>query len=186
MVEVLSVERAKRRARRAYELAHMFAAMRAAAIAGLLSIAAVGLYRTSYATSFIASGLAATLVVWTWRGGVWKRGAKAGLLAGLPALFAPAVVRSFSDTYCANCGASPMFPDAIVCFAVASPLGIWVARRSLAESSTASYACSAGATMTLTSLLGCATIGLGGVLGIAAGLVAGSVTGWLPFRSQTR
>lgn len=37
---------------------------------------------------------------------------------------------------------------------------------------------SAIATATLTGLLGCATLGLGGALDVVIGLVAGSITGW--------
>ena len=57
------------------------AASRSPAASSLLAIA---LHRTTHATWLVAAALAATLATLGWRGGAWRRGALAGVLAGLP------------------------------------------------------------------------------------------------------
>src|SRR5258708_4546496 len=83
---------ALQRARRAYERAHLLSAIRALVISAGLVALAVGLHRTSSVTWLIAGALAVSLAVLAWRGGSWRRGAFAGVLAGLPPLIAPSIV----------------------------------------------------------------------------------------------
>ncbi|MCW5805704.1 MAG: hypothetical protein KIT31_25260 [Deltaproteobacteria bacterium] len=58
-----------RRARRAYEAAHLRAAGGALAIAAALILLAIGLHRTTNTTWLFATILAVTLPVLAWRGG---------------------------------------------------------------------------------------------------------------------
>jgi len=74
-----------RRVHRAYEGAHVLAAARALAIAGGLFVLALGVHGSTNVMWLVAITLAATLGVLAWRGGAWRRGALAGVLAGLHA-----------------------------------------------------------------------------------------------------
>src|SRR2546430_1052372 len=75
-----------------YDRTHLVAAAQALAIAGALVALAIGLHRTSNATWLIAGTLGVSLAVLAWRGGPWRRGAFAGVIAGLPPLIAPSIV----------------------------------------------------------------------------------------------
>jgi hypothetical protein len=169
-----------RRARFAYERAHIFAAMRGLAIAAALSVAAVGLHRTTDATWLVASSLAATLAVLGWRGGSWRRGAIAGVLAGLPPLVAPTILFAVSHNgHCPDCVMEPMLTCLFTCLGTSALVGTLVGYRATLDRTPRRYALAAIATAALTGLLGCGSTGLGGTLGIVIGLVSGGVTGWV-------
>ncbi|MGE0868877.1 MAG: hypothetical protein AB7P03_09950 [Kofleriaceae bacterium] len=173
-------ELALARARRAYESAHVVAGVRGVAIGATLVVLAIGLHRTTDASWLIAGTLAASLAALGWRGGAWRRGAMAGVIAGLPPLIAPSIVFALSQGgHCASCETSASLPCMITCFATSSLVGIAVGYRAIIDTMPRRFAVAALATAALTGLLGCATTGLGGALGIVVGLVAGGVTGWV-------
>jgi MFS superfamily sulfate permease-like transporter len=169
-----------RRVKRAYERPHLHAAARALVVAGLLIVIAIGLYRVTRATYLVAIVLATTMAVFAWRGGSWRRGAFAGVLAGLPPLIIPSIAWTlFSGAgHCTSCEASATMPCLIACFGTGSLVGILVGYRSICDSSPRRYGLAAMATAALGGLLGCGTTGLGGATGIVLGLVAGGVAGW--------
>ncbi|MGN6107903.1 MAG: hypothetical protein ACTHU0_22535 [Kofleriaceae bacterium] len=172
-------DRALRRVRRAYEAAHLAAAARAVAIAGALCAIAVGLHRTSSAMWLVAGALAASLAAFAWRGGAWRRGAFAGVLAGLPPLIVPSLVLAMSSGgHCTSCEPSTMLPCVLACFGTSSLVGIAVGYRASSDVAPRRFALAAIATAAFTGLLGCGTTGLGGALGVGVGIVAGGVTGW--------
>ena len=170
------------RAHRAYERAHMLAGLRGAALAGLLALLAVGLHRTTSTTWLVASLLAATLATFGWRGGALRRGAIAGVIAGLPVFIAPTIVFSLTHggAQFPNCELGPTLPCLLACVGTSSLAGIvvggFVAMR---DASPRRFALGAIAGAALTGLLGCATTGLGGATGIVIGLLAGGLTGWV-------
>jgi len=167
-------------ARRAYERAHVLAALRGLAIAGGLTLLAIGLHRTTNITYLIAAGLTATLVTLGWRGGASRRGAIGGVVAGLPPLLAPVVVFSFSHAgHCPDCMMRPTLTCMLACFGTSSLVGLFVGRIAARDPSPARYGAGAVGAAMLTGLLGCATTGFAGALGIVGGLLAGSVTGWV-------
>jgi hypothetical protein len=169
-----------RRARFAYERAHLMSALRGLAIAAGLSVAAIGLHRTSHATWLVAGVLGATLAVLGWRGGAWRRGGFAGVIAGLPPLVAPTIVFAMSHGgHCPDCVMGPTLPCLIVCFGTSSLVGTLVGYRATLDDSPHRYALAAIAAAAATGLLGCGTTGLGGATGIVIGLVAGAITGWV-------
>jgi hypothetical protein len=171
---------ALRRARFAYERAHVTSALRGLAIAAGLSIAAVGLHRTSHATWLVAAVLGATLAVLGWRGGAWRRGGFAGVLAGLPPLVAPTIVFALSHGgHCPDCVMGPTLPCLIVCFGTSALVGSLVGYRATLEDSPRRYAMAAISSAAFTGLLGCGTTGLGGAIGVVIGLVAGAMAGWV-------
>ena len=173
-------EVALHRARAAYERAHVVASLRGIAIAGGLALLAIGLHRTTHTTWLVASLLAATLGALGWRGGAWRRGALAGVLAGLPVFVAPTIVFAvIHGAHCPNCELGPTLPCLITCFGTSSLVGILVGHAAIHDAAPRRFALGAIAAAALTGLLGCATTGLGGATGIVVGLVAGGVTGWV-------
>ena len=174
-------EDALRRVRRAYELSHLAASARALAVAALLALVAFGLYRVTAVTYLVATTLAMTLAVLAWRGRSWRRGAFAGVLAGLPPLIVPSIAWTLSANagHCASCEPAATLPCILACFGSGSLVGILVGYRAISDSAPRRYAIAAISTAALTGLLGCGTTGLGGAVGVSVGLVVGGVAGWI-------
>ena len=172
---------ALRRVKRAYERPHLHAAARALVIAALMIVIAGGLYRVTRATYQVAGVLATVLAAFAWRGGSWRRGAFAGVLAGLPPLILPSIAWTlFSRAeHCSSCEVSATWPCLVACFASGSLVGILVGYRAISDPSPRRYAVAAITTAALGGLLGCGTTGLGGATGVVLGLVAGGVAGWI-------
>jgi hypothetical protein len=171
---------ALRRARLAYERGHVLSALRGLALAGGLVVLAVGLHRTSHATWLIAAMLAATLAALGWRGGAFRRGALAGVLAGLPPLVAPTLVFALAHGgHCPSCELGPTLPCLLTCFGTSSLVGLLVGHTASRDRSPGRYALAAIAAAALTGTLACGTTGLGGAAGVVIGLVAGGVAGWV-------
>jgi hypothetical protein len=126
-----------------------------------------------------AGALAATLAVLAWRGGGWRRGGFAGVLAGLPPLIVPSVVFAMQSEHCASCGSIAQWPCTIACFGTSSLVGLVVGYGALSDRAPRRFAGGALATAALTGLLGCGTTGLGGAIGVVVGIAAGGLTGWL-------
>ena len=170
-----------RRVKRAYEVSHLASAARAVAVSAVLVIVALGLYRVTRATYLVATALAITMAVFAWRGGSWRRGAFAGVLAGLPPLVIPSIAWTLSSSagHCSNCETSATLPCLIACFGTGSLVGILVGYRAISDSSPRRYALAAITTAALGGLLGYGTTGLGGATGVVIGLVAGGVAGWI-------
>jgi len=168
------------RVRRAYERAHLVAAGRGLAIVGALALLAVALHRSSSGMWLVTGSLAISLAVLAWRGGAWRRGAFAGVIAGLPPLVVPSIVVTLLQSgHCTSCGVVATWPCTIACFGTSSLVGILVGYRAMTDASPGRFATSALATAALTGLLGCGTTGLGGAIGVVIGMVAGGVTGWV-------
>ena len=169
------------RVKRAYELPHLHAAARALVVAAVLIVIAIGLYRVTRATYLVAAVLAAAMAVFAWRGGSWRRGAFAGVLAGLPPLIIPSIAWTLfsSAGHCSSCEVSATLPCLIACFSTGSLVGILVGYRAISDASPRRYALAAMTTAALGGLLGCGTTGLGGATGVVLGLVAGGVAGWI-------
>ena len=168
------------RVRRSYERAHVVAGLRGAAIAGALTVLAVGLHRTTDLTWLVVGTLAITLGVLGWRGGATRRGSLAGVIAGLPPMIAPGVFSVIvHGGHCPSCATSPSLGCVLTCLVTSAAVGIAVGARAARDASPRRYALSAMATASLTGALGCGTTGLGGSVGIVVGLVAGGVTGWI-------
>ena len=176
-------ELALRDVRRAYERAHVLSASRGVVLAVVITFAAIALHRTTELTWLFAAALAATLATFGWRGGAWRRGGLAGLLAGLPVFVAPALYFMVTHGgHCPDCAVTPSLTCTLVCFGTSSLVGLAVGHVATRDESPHRFGAAALGSAVLTGLLGCATIGLGGALGIVIGLVAGGVTGWVVAR----
>jgi hypothetical protein len=171
---------ALRSVHRAYERAHIASGARGVALAAAITAAAAALHRTTQVTWLVAAALAATLATLGWRGGGWRRGSLAGLLAGLPVFVAPALYFMFAHgVRCPDCAMAPPLACVLVCVATSGLAGIAVGHVATQDASPYRFAGGAIATALLTGLLGCGTTGIAGALGVAIGLVAGGVTGWV-------
>jgi hypothetical protein len=169
-----------RRVRRAYEGAHLFHALVGLAIVAGVSLLAAALHHTSAVSWLLAITLAGLLGTLAWRGGAWRRGAFAGVLAGLPPLIVPSLVVAMSTTpHCAGCSETPTWWCVLACFGSSSIVGTLVGHRATIDRSPLRFALAALSTAALTGLLGCGTTGLGGAAGVLVGLAAGGVTGWI-------
>jgi hypothetical protein len=174
-----SSDRALASVRRAYEVARAGAGLRGLVIAAGACVIALGLHPLSTTEWLFGALLASTLAALGWRGGPWKRGAFAGVFAGLPPLIVPNIVYAMSSAgHCSGCGDSAAWPCVLSCFATSSLVGLFVGHRATTDEAPRRFAAAAIATASFTGLLGCGTTGLGGSLGIVIGLVAGGVTGW--------
>jgi hypothetical protein len=173
-------ELALRQVRRAYERAHVISAARGVALALAFTAAAIALHRTTDATWLVAAALTATLATFGWRGGAWRRGSLAGLLAGVPVFVAPALFYLVAHgTHCPSCAMGPSLACMIVCVGTSSAAGIAVGYAATRDASPHRFAGGALASALLAGLLGCGTFGAAGGIGVVMGLVAGGVTGWL-------
>jgi hypothetical protein len=170
---------ALRSARRAYERDHLVGAIRGIAIAGALCVVAFGLHASTPLALAVASVLAATLGALGWRGGSLRRGAFAGVLAGLPPMIVSSVVTTLATGgHCASCGTVATWQCTLACLGTSALVGAFVGYQAISDRSPSRFAGAAITTAALTGLLGCATMGLGGALGVVIGLVAGGITGW--------
>ena len=165
------------RARRAYEAGRALKGLRLAAVVvvpmAALSVVACG---RPEATA-IAAGALATLVAGSeWRGLGSGRGARVGVLAGLPPLLLPPLfavtVRVCDPTLCMS--GSFRASQTVLCLACGIVSGIvvggWVARRDIGAAGLTAAVLAAG----LAGSLGCLAAGFGGVMGLAAGLGLGA------------
>jgi hypothetical protein len=78
---------------------------------------------------------------------------------------------------CPDCPLGPTPACLVTCFGTSALVGIAIGFGARRESMR--FVVAALASALLVGLLGCATTGLGGALGIVAGVAAGGVTGWL-------
>jgi hypothetical protein len=170
---------ALQRARGAYERAHITAAVRALAVAAALAVVAFAVHTTTTTSWLVAGTLAATLATLAWRGGAYRRGAFAGVLAGLPPLIVPSIVKAFQAEHCAACGTVAAWPCTLACFGTSLLVGTLVGYSAHSDASPRRFALAALASASLAGLLGCATSGVAGALGVVVGLAAGGVTGWV-------
>lgn len=167
------------RIRSAYERTHLLAGARGIALAVGLLLLAFALHRTTGETWLVAGLLGATMAVAGWRGGAWRRGSLAGVFAGLPVFVAPAIYFLLTQHgSCVHCRMEPSLTCMLVCFGTSSAVGALVGHVATRDALPRRFGVAAVATALLTGLLGCGTTGYGGALGIIAGLVAGSLTGW--------
>jgi hypothetical protein len=168
-------DRARLRARRAFERAQWRAAFVTAAPLAVIAPLAALLHEgaTPSATGLIAIALGAALLVAGWRGDGWRRGATVGLVAGLPGLLLPRVVLA-PIGHCAMC--APLDVSGMTCFLACGGAGLFagvvVGALAARDPAPVRFAITAGAIACLTAALTCIVAGMAGVTGIAAGIAA--------------
>ena len=177
---------ALRSVRRSYERAHAVSALRGIALAGAFVVLSIGLHRVTGITWIVAALLAIALATLGWRGGSARRGALAGVLAGLPVFVTPTIVFALTHggIQCPDCELGPTLLCLVTCFATSSLVGLAIGFATRHEP--ARFSVAALATAVLVGLLGCSTTGLGGAVGIVIGMLAGGATGWLVHGRELR
>jgi hypothetical protein len=171
------------RARRAYERAQVIAGLRGVVAAAALCAVAFALHDITPTAQLVAGALAITLGVLGWRGGAWRRGSLAGVLAGLPPLVAPwllfALTHGGRIAHCPACDGAPTLGCIVTCFATSAVVGTLVGLRAVQDRSPLRFTAAALVAAAFTGALGCASTGIGGAVGVLVGLVAGGATGWV-------
>jgi hypothetical protein len=158
------------RARRAYELGRALLGVRRAAV--VLPMAALSLWMCGRPseTCILAGVLALLVIALEWRGQDYGRGARLGLLAGLPALVLPVAAeaagqacdRSFCSFYPALCAVGGVLG------------GSWLVLRGVRADVSTRGLLAAGAVAIVAGSLGCLIAGVVGVGGLLVGLLAGA------------
>jgi hypothetical protein len=158
------------RARRAYEAGRVLLGLRrSAAVVPMAGLSVVACGRP-WATAAVAALLLAAVVLFEWRGEGVGRGARVGLLAGIPPLLLPLVLRgtmhACSATFCLSYSAACLASGVVAGVAI----GLWTVRRGVRGRGVAA----AGLVAVLAGSLGCLIAGLGGLGGLALGLGLGA------------
>jgi hypothetical protein len=157
------------RARRAYERGRVYLGLRAAAavapMAGL-SLIACGRPAATFAGSLALAALATSAVWW---GRDVARGARLGLVAGLPPLLLPVLVEATGHV-CAP-QLCLLFPGACIAGGLIGGLALGFRARKVALSGSALAV--AALVAGLTGSLGCLVAGAAGLMGLILGLASG-------------
>jgi hypothetical protein len=160
----------EQRVRRAYEFGRVLLGVRRAALVAPMAALSLVACERPGPTWLAASLLAAVVVLFEWRGQAFARGARVGLVAGLPPLLLPLIVRATLHV----CNATFCLPYSTVCLGAGVVgggfMGLSAVRRGVHGSGVAAAALVAS----LAGSLGCLVAGLGGVVGLVAGLGLGA------------
>ena len=160
-------------ARKAYERGRIRHALWASTpIVGIATVALIINHAVVW-TAAIGSILFAMVVVLLWRGRDLGRGVRAGVVAGIVPFVAVTIVHTMYRHACAGgrcftaclptCALAGLIAGAAVALAVSRLSRPWVAWLA------------AAVTLSLTGALGCAYLGISGIVGIAAGVVVASL-----------
>ena len=159
------------RVRRAYELGRLLLGLRRAAVVAPMAALSLIACERPGATWIAASLLAAAVVLLEWRGLALARGARVGLLAGIPPLLLPLVVRATLHV----CNATFCLPYSTVCLAAGIVGGGFMGLSSVRRGVHGQGVAAAGIVASLAGSLGCLVAGVGGIVGLVAGLGLGAV-----------
>ncbi len=167
------------RARRAYERGRLEVGLRTAA--WVAPMVAVSLVTCGHPGATLLTGVALVTLVTTLvaRGGEGSRGVRRGLLAGIVPLLLPVVVHVMGHP-CHGNGPCLLFPTTCIGGGVLAGLGLCLLTRGRLPRGLGALAPSF-ATAFLAGSLGCVLMGLGGVVGMIAGMAVGATPLlWVP------
>ena len=178
--------RAREVARRRFEYSRLGVGLRGAwPVVVVILIATIIHGHVGAEATLPAAALGFVVVAAGWRGGSWRRGALAGLLAGVAPLVIPVLVLSFGGApHCAACDPSSAWNCTLLCFFSSLVAGFVVGRHAADDRQPYSYVAIALATAVMTGLLSCGATGIGGAAGILIGQCAGSATAMALFTSK--
>lgn len=164
-------EQLRRAGLRAYEVGRLRAAGRAAWV--LAPAAVVCALETGAGETCVCIGLlllaVSTFLRWRDRRGVTA--VRDGLLAGSLPLVAGLIVARVAP----SCSGAPLLsPCSAVCLGIGVPSGVWLGARLAGGRAPASTWLAAGGIAVMAASLGCAGLGLAGIVGAATGLLLGA------------
>jgi len=157
------------RARRAYELGRLRAALRVAPFVLAGAAAAVACGRPAALTGALAGTLLVVCVGVSYAGGPGGRGVVPGLIAGAAPLGMPLLMATLGHACFGPACMSLCLPACVVGGAIA---GVVIARSAASREPDRRFVAAAVAVAALTGALGCTIAGVAGVLGMLAGTVA--------------
>jgi hypothetical protein len=157
------------RARRAYEMGRLRAALRVAPFVLAAAAAAVACGRPAILTGVLASTLLVLCIGVSCAGGPGGRGVMPGLVAGAAPLGMPLLMATVGHACFGPACMALCLPACVVGGAVA---GVVIARSAARREPDRRFVASAVAVAALTGALGCTIAGVAGVLGMLAGTVA--------------
>jgi hypothetical protein len=157
------------RARRAYELGRLRAALRVAPFVLMAAAAAFACGRPLTLTSALAGALLVFSVGAVYAGGPGGRGVVPGLVAGAAPLAMPLLMATLGHACFGPACMSLCLPACVVGGAVA---GVVIARSAARPEPDRRFVVAAVTVAALTGALGCTIAGVAGVLGMIAGTVA--------------
>jgi len=157
------------RARRAYELGRLRAALRVAPFVVAAAIAAIACGRPAAPTYALAGALLVFCVGVSYAGGPGGRGVVPGLVAGAAPLGMPLLMATVGHACFGPACMSLCLPACVVGGAVA---GVVIAKSAARRDPDPRFLAAAIAVAALTGALGCTIAGVAGVLGMLGGTVA--------------
>lgn len=157
------------RARRAYELGRVRAALRVAPFVFAAAVAAVACGRPAAMTGVLATTLLVVSAGVSYAGGPAGRGVVPGLVAGAAPLVMPLLMATVGHACFGPACLALCLPACVVGGAVA---GVVIARSAARQEPDPPFVAAAVAVAALTGALGCTIAGVAGVLGMLAGTVA--------------
>jgi hypothetical protein len=161
----------QRRGRWLYELGRARLAARILLLILPLGIAAELIGRPRELVFGLGGALAVLAFGLAMRHDRYARAARIGILAGLPAFALPLLIRSLGIVRLGEAALDPCLPASFLSGVLA---GVVVSMRAVDEKQHLSFWLAAVATTALTGTLGCSVAGSAGVLGLMAGVVAGT------------
>jgi hypothetical protein len=162
--------RLEARARRAYELGRLRAALRLAPLVLAAAGAAIVCGRPLAVTCVLAVALLLLSVGLAYAGGSAGRAVSPGLLAGAAPLAAPLLMATVGHACFGPLGASLGLPACILGGGLA---GVFLARTTARRDADLPFVLAALAVAAMTGSLGCTIAGVTGVVGMLAGVVVG-------------
>ncbi|HZX97823.1 MAG TPA: hypothetical protein VFE90_25120 [Myxococcales bacterium] len=167
------------RARRAYELGRLRRALRLVPLVLAGAAAALACGRSLSLTCALCAVLLALAVGLSHAGGSPGRAVIPGLLAGALALAFPVLLHVFGD---ACVGPACRLLGVPSCIVGGASGGVFIASRLARDQEGASFAVAALTIAFLMGAFGCSIAGVGGVLGMIAGILAAGAPALLAFR----
>ena len=158
---------------RAYEIGRLRAAVRAAWV--LVPTALVCAFETGAgeACACVGSLLLGVSIFLRWRDRRGAHSVRDGLIAGLLPLIVGLLVNHFAP----GCANAQLFSWCVAaCLGAGLPSGAWLGVRLVRGAGTKATWFAAGGIALLTAMLGCAGLGITGIIGAAIGLAVGAIS----------
>lgn len=159
------------RARRAYERGRLGWASRRGLVGAALAAAALVACPERGGPGLCCIALGIFLAACLWRGRAWARGARLGYLAGLAPCLLPAAARAVH-----LCGGGACFTTPWICLPAGLLAGLTLGWRGARGASGNPFWVAALSVTLLAGSIGCLAAGLAGLVGMAAGVLAGAAT----------
>lgn len=165
-------ERTRRLARRAYERGRLRLGVLPALLTLLFTLISLSLGREALYSVAIGAALSAFAFLFSYRGGVLGRAVLPGLVAGMPPLLLPWVLRSVGH-YCASGSCHSLC--LLGCVSGGLVAGFLLGKWATNQKARYTFLAASGSLAAGAGLLGCTMAGAAGMVGMTAALLVSSV-----------